>query len=622
MGKPDVITASFATNLTNLRDKIGDDTINNLGSAVVSWLPNDVFNRLQSISNISTTSGVNLKYFVPLASTNRVFQYDDVTGSTVLDNIFYKSSSSPTSNKVLKGEEFRPAITFSTIVDLIKEKYNLQIIAPLESRNEYTDLYTWCMGNSFGDNSDKEFIILTSAYGSATGSFVDINSTTNTVKVKKLSGGLFTKKFFKQRIRLEGLLYFGVNTTVTMKIVKVGELTPIITQTFDISLTDENLVVQIPDAFLDGSREIEYKTYLQFSNPVMWTNSEIQVRLLSDIISDLVVQRTTNNNFIQMGGSKIDLIKALPEIKVIDFLSSYLKSFNIAILDVTPDNDSLYFYTPQDILDNKKEQTYTADISTVDKSNQDDFNYYIFQHAESAFRSNSDYKIGAGVDYGKTQFPAVKPADAKEYKIETNFTIIPPVTVEGTDDIYTMYGFDNGTPEILGTGEARYTPNFGELVLFYSHGNKTLGRQFAVQNNVTGGALITSSMSSYIKVMPFTSDLKSFSWSVLVDRITQIPNSLYSRYYATLISRLIDQNVMKQEFSLTLTPEQVRNFRLENDIIISENKFSNIDATIDIAQLYLHFNNRIYYSFKRDKRPIKITGLLVDTKKRLHFILK
>lgn len=40
---------------------------------------------------------------------------------------------------------------------------------------------------------------------------------------------------------------------------------------------------------------------------------------------------------------------------------------------------------------------------------------------------------------------------------------------------------------------------------------------------------------------------------------------------------------MKQEFNLTLTAEQIRDFRLENDIIIGENRFSIVDSTIDIT---------------------------------------
>jgi hypothetical protein len=50
--------------------------------------------------------------------------------------------------------------------------------------------------------------------------------------------------------------------------------------------------------------------------------------------------------------------------------------------------------------------------------------------------------------------------------------------IQGTSGTLTHYGFTNDTPEIIETGETRYTPNFGELTVFYSHGNQQLPNPF------------------------------------------------------------------------------------------------------------------------------------------------
>jgi hypothetical protein len=577
MGKPSVITASFATNLTNLKDKIGDDTIDGLGSLVIDWNPATAKNLLSSIQS-NNIEGIPIKYFVPLASTNRVIQYNaDGSG---LDNVFFNPANSPTSNKVLKANELRPAISFSTIVELIKLKYGLQIVAPLENITEYKDAYIWCMGQNFGSKTQSKFIILQNATTSNAGFIIDFKSATDSVKVK-LNGALLLNKILQQ-ITFEGINYLTAsNSECTVRIFRVGEDFPIKTETFTLTQSSETINVFLETVFFDANNEIEYFINLEFTNSISWSNAILKTRLVRTIF--LALELTQNiNNFLQMGGSKIDLIKSLPEVKVIDFLTSFLKAFNIAILDVNPDDDSLFFYTPQDILANKKEVTYVADISDVEKSTQDDFNYYIFKHAESNFKSNVDYKIGAGQDYGQASFPEIKPPNAKEFQIETNFTIIPPVTIPGTNAT-TVYGFEGGQPEILATGEARYTPNFGELVLFYSHGNKPLNALFGVQSSLQSGALATQSISSYIQVLPYTTDNKSFSFSVLVQNNVAYRDNLFSRYYAEIIKRYIDQNVMKQEFTLYLNANEVRDFRLENDIIIGENKFTIVDSTIDIT---------------------------------------
>jgi len=577
MGKPSVITASFATNLTNLKDKIGDDTINELGSLVINWNPATAKNLLSSIQS-NNIEGIPIKYFVPLASTNRVFQYNaDGSG---LDNVFFNSANSPTSNKVLKANELRPAISFSTIVELIKLKYGLQIVSPLENRTEYKDAYIWCMGQNFGSKTQSKFIILQNATTSNAGFIINFKSATDSVKVK-LNGALLLGKILQQ-ITFEGINYLTAsNSECTVRIFRVGEDFPIKTETFTLTQSSETIKVFIETVFFDANNEIEYFINLEFTNSISWSNAILKTRLVRTIF--LALELTQNiNNFLQMGGSKIDLIKSLPETKVIDFLTSFLKAFNIAILDVNPDDESLFFFTPQDILENKKEATYVADISDVEKSTQDDFNYYIFKHADSNFKSNVDYKIGAGLDYGLTAFPDIKPPNAKEFKVETNFTIIPAVTIAGTNAT-TIYGFEGGQPEILDTGEARYTPNFGELVLFYSHGNKPLNALFGVQSSLQSGALATQSISSYIQILPYTADNKSFSFSVLVQNNVAYRDNLFSRYYAEIIKRYIDQNVMKQDFTLYLNANEVRDFRLENDIIIGENKFTIVDSTIDIT---------------------------------------
>jgi hypothetical protein len=579
MGKQSVITASFATNLTNLKDKIGDDTIDLLGSLIINWTPLAVKSLLTGVQS-NNINGIPIKYFIPLASTNRVIQYNaDGTG---LDNVFFDPTNLPTSNKVLKANELRPAISFSTIIELIKEKYQLQIVAPLENRTEYKDAYIWCMGQNFGSKTQSKFIITQNATTTASlGMRIDYFALSNSVKVKISSAGVINDKV-AQSIIFQGINYLTAPTTdCTMSIFRVGEEFPIKTETFTLTQETEQIGIFIETLFFDQNLEIEYFINLEFTNAISWNNAVLSFRMDIPTLSTISLI-SNNNNFALMGGSKIDLIKSLPEVKVIDFLTSFLKSFNIAILDVNPDDDSLFFYTPQDILENKREVTYVADISDVEKSTQDDFNYYIFKHADSNFKSNVDYKIGAGQDYGQASFPEIKPQNAKEFKIETNFTIIPPVTILGTN-VTTVYGFEGGQPEILDSGEARYTPNFGELVLFYSHGNKPLNALFGVQSSLQSNALQTQSISSYIEVLPYTTDNKSFAWSVLVQNNVAYRDNLFSRYYIEIIKRYIDQNVMKQDFTLYLNANEVRDFRLENDIIIGENKFTIVDGTIDIT---------------------------------------
>ncbi|MCP4608932.1 MAG: hypothetical protein GY845_09490, partial [Planctomycetes bacterium] len=237
------------------------------------------------------------------------------------------------------------------------------------------------------------------------------------------------------------------------------------------------------------------------------------------------------------------------------------------------------------------------------KEKPNDFNYYNFKHATSEYFSNVKYKEAVALEYGQTVYPLVKPDDLREFKVETEFSIIPPVELVGAEGVITSYGFTNDSPEVIATGETRYTPNYDELTVFYTHGSTNcapLGLLGLVSKMVAPMEYKTFvgvySLSSYIKVLPWNKNGLSFGFSVLAYNDIENTDSLYARYYESQTTRLLDPNVLSQKFSLTLPPNEIylnesttvqgagkspSGFRLQNDIIVGENIFSIVDATID-----------------------------------------
>ena len=72
--KPVDFSGSFASNMTNLKDRIGDDYLSDITDEAVSvpWSFEGVQNMVRS-NQIQTVDGVSVKYFVPLISINRVW---------------------------------------------------------------------------------------------------------------------------------------------------------------------------------------------------------------------------------------------------------------------------------------------------------------------------------------------------------------------------------------------------------------------------------------------------------------------------------------------------------------------------------------------------------------------
>lgn len=619
--KPEMYSGNFTTLMADLKSRMGDDLINDLSDVpvTVNWTPNSIYPR---IATTGTVSGV--KYYVPLISTNRVWAFDPTGDEGFLDNVAYNVSNSASGNDIIKSDELRPTVSFKSIMDLIKSKYDLDIVEPFINQNEYKDLYAWCNGDNFYSLEKKKFRIITNlgaryVYNdnadftpkkyTATSSTVD-----SSIKVVRSTTASVWNDFFTLRVNFNGVSFTGGGNTKGLQMSLVRKSDGIEFANASYTANDDNSFqcdIPVYDSYFI-SDEIEFFIYIKFEQPTIWQNSEFRINYKAITIAGIVIAKATyayrsdiNNNSVLMNATDVDLIKSLPEMKVIDFLTSYFKTFNISVFETAPDSDKLYWLNPKDIntinnVYSKAEADYTPYVQSLSKkSRPNDYNYYNFKHANSEYNSNVNYKIGSGgMEYGQLTYPEVKPTNPNEYKVETNFSIIPPIVLNGTNNFVTYYGFTAEAPEILDSGAKRYTPNTKELTLFYSHGINSLGTD-ALGFQVTGAGYVFQNgiLTNYIKSMPFCkSSNQSLSFSILVFNNIQYPINLFSQYYLEQTLRYLNDNALKQEFDLILPISELylneestiqgfgnvpKGFRLQNDIIISETRFSIIDATID-----------------------------------------
>jgi hypothetical protein len=77
---PQDFTGNFTTSMLNLKDRMGDDLINELApsGAVINWTYNTVFDMIKTVQT-KVVDGINATYFVPLISNNRVWSFNNNT---------------------------------------------------------------------------------------------------------------------------------------------------------------------------------------------------------------------------------------------------------------------------------------------------------------------------------------------------------------------------------------------------------------------------------------------------------------------------------------------------------------------------------------------------------------
>ena len=579
---------SFNSNILSIKDRMADDTLQDLSSAVIPWSPDNVYNRLKTVGTV-TADGVDVKYYCPLISNNRVLSYS--TTEDFEDNIRYISSHSPYSTRVLNTSELQPCVSIVSLFSLIKNKYSLNVNFPLESKPELKDLYVWCNASQKEEESTISKLKLYSQFSNGSTSLTTVADLSDSSVVLSTTNPLFVKCF----IGMDNIIIGDGVGIVTLYFVDKITGDTKYQRPFEFFNGNTNRDFILPEDFFDGGTSNFY-LYLESSKRISWRNFSIGFRLTSDLspVQDL---STPNLNSADTALNHYDLIKGLPKVKVIDFLTSLLKTFNISIFDSSINDDKLDFLTLEDINDpievyGKRTLDYTRyNVDDVDKKTLDEYNAYNFKHKTSKYKSNVDFKNAFGVEYGQTLIDNSGTEKRKEYKVETEFSIIPPVRMNGLNSVVTAYGFSSELPEIE-DNKVRYTPNYDELTLFYNNGQGQMS-SLGCQNRNSSGIIVNSQLNRYQKTLPYNINSNTLAFSILVDNGIEYPNSLYLRYYSEQTIRLLKANSLEHSFTLELPTNELylneninfspTGFRLQNDIIIGDQLFDILEANIDMT---------------------------------------
>lgn len=633
-GKLVSYTGNLTTSMQSLKARLGDDTIGNLpnNSININWLPNEVFNSLKSIKQHPTQpiNGVNVKYFVPLISNNRVFQVYNINQLAYIDNISYYNGMDALGEGVLKIEELNPAIQGRSIIDMIKAKYNLKINIPIEQEAYYNDWYILCNSDTNTTPEPVYYDVINNfgsliRYAAKNASHIpdpqkytiSSNSTTNIFKLNRVVNfdGNYDKDL-KIIVIFKKVISVKSSATASINVAIERENGAIITQESAeadlLGTVRVELIVKDAD-FL--SNEISFKLKINSESPVVWSSSDVLLEygyrdgkygpFNSSSFGSYRQSNLNNNNSDNTGLSKLNLFKSIPETKCVDFLDSFFKVFNISIFDTAPDSEELYWLTPRDIstqgnIYSKKEVDYTPYVSSriVPKEIANDYNYYNFKHKTSKYKSNADYLLAKGFDFGQLTYPTIKPTESlSEFKVETDFCILESLPVLGAESLTTSYGFTSDTPTLLDTGEKRYKPNTDDLTIFFANGIQVLAQKdiVAVQTYASNGTLIASPLGSYVKTSPIHKSGFSFGFGLIQEAVKQ---SLYYNFYREQTEKFLNPNTLLHTFELVLPASELSlnfsttsqglanvpdGFRLQNEIVIQEQRYTVVDSTIDIT---------------------------------------
>jgi hypothetical protein len=632
MGDQKTIDLNFASNLTSLTDKLGDTTIQSLFQdsagafdplVKISWGPTVLKSAMESIKNYVLANGISFKYAVPFISNNRVFTYDAENLDTI-DNIAYKAQRLESSVNFISRDETRPAINFMAVMDHLVLKIGTPIICPLFSKPELLEAFIWGSSESLTIPSAQAFPL--TDYSSLLFLRFDekeqIENAPDNPKWQ-ITGGGATGIFKVKRAASYNTVYWGDGFNITLgfagltalegsetkiKVITKRASDGAILNTQEITnnvYTFRIIDIENGPTMLDQNGEAFLIFEILPLNLVNWSSITFQTQqayrhdrgsgIFARVTRVKFQSSATNTTSAEaLGGNQLNLISILPKRKCVDFLKSFFITFNISVVSTGLSDKSMYWLTPDDIQEPNKpyskrvvDYTTYVDTATLSKKKASKFNQYSFLHFPSKYFNS---ELGDGSFFGSLKYPEVAPAKPTKFEVKTDFSIMAQSnTFVHPFLINTCLGFSKDAPTILDNGAARYTPVYEELTIFYLK-PKTLGSSpLSVEFSATSNAALYSLCEASFKAS--NGKTLAFGTENVLDT-----DSLYLNYYRQFIELLLSPNTYSSEFILNLPPPEIflnfanlkqgesnipTGFRAQNEIIIGEQRYFNIDTTID-----------------------------------------
>lgn len=604
---------TFLTGGSTLKELIGDTMLSDLyykpstdgtydiqPTTTIEWTRDNIFN----VMNTTAFAGK----IVPLISTKRVWTY-----ATGLDSdIKWVSATNPPIDvpRTISLRELRPAIRFNTLFSDIFRAYDIDINCPILNRPEASQLFVHATGENLYSTPQK-----LSVSGTWSG-YIDQSGLTPVAKDWNVSSAINPDNIFTISLSNNSTTQKGTfNTSLQIKDSYENDKQVEV----EFRYIDQrpgkvgNLLASIPGVADTGSNKYIRIGSLPFSKELYGgISSTNPLKFSVEIINTTEATWNVNNytmyvqnsprtyfytksnlsNVDLLSDNLVDINRSLPEIKVIDFLSSFFKMFNIYVFQDEV-NDKLNLLTPQDFTGN--DVTYNLVDRKFSIKEQSVYNNYNFQHKESNYFSNVNFKKAVGREFGQLIYNTGVKENKGTYEVKTEFSIVPQAFIDKTS-VVTQYGFDSSAPTvdtvITGGYGQLYKTVSDEFTLFYLNGTRT--RLTDADNNPISFGFRGDTVNKELTHYPRVSIVNDLSESNYINslgyqqEVNLYPNqfiyskNLYSNYYSFIVDGLLDVNKKLWEYTIHLTPREMLEFELKNNVIISERSYSVEEASMNI----------------------------------------
>jgi hypothetical protein len=547
-------TLTFYGNLTQLKDKFGEDKLNILDFSSLNHTLNstEVFNRV-------STDAYQLCY--PLIGNNRRFEYLTATTSDITTN-----------TGAIKWDDLFPAVRLTSILDFIETKYGITFTGNFLGYNQFNRLYMY-LKNMELPRAYNEGIFYDQERFTTTATFPEYNTTTN-VLTTDWDFGFYTNNNKRIIIDFRVIPNTGyASTNYRVDLYQDG----IIIKTFD-NLVGETVNRLLDIRQSDDADEHEYKFKISSIGPF-----DFKARFTYNRVSSGGQISTNSFNYAASGlpdgqviSSIQNIVAYVPDIKVADFFMGLVKMFNLII---TPINATTFKLEPLELYYQAgqiKDLTPYIYADELDIEKPKLFKSIEFTYEKSENILNNAFRGLFNREYGDLTFDSGSNSETGKYEIKLPFE---DVMFEKTT------GYDFITATLWNKDLQTYTP---KPILMYRNDLTTVATAIKLTTSTTGYHTTTSYVRFNNDIPLGATDLgyvHTTNWGAEVSSwyLNIAPNGLYKRHYEQYIANLYNQKTRILKAKAKLEPKNLTNLKLNDRIIIRDNRYIINSFTTDLT---------------------------------------
>jgi hypothetical protein len=567
-GKVESYTVTFYGDILTLKDKFGEDKLNNLDLSSLEFLfdGTEVYDRITDLA-----TDYDVRY--PLIASTRQWTY-------------YHGAEDITQNAhAIQYNELFPAIKISKLFEAIENDYGVTFQGTFLSDPRFTECFLWGKNtNEYTWVSEAKLLDIVS-YPTAAANIFDFVTDTVNVNYTTTLGGLS----------------FDASSAVHNVNVYIGG-----------GVTDEYYIdVFINDTFyatINGSSSNNYLIYSVANTPGLQNQIKIYVRGLQSFTfaSSITYQMnyidgssqpnseiyTANNASTTVTGN-VNLNNVMPDMKVADFFAGVLKEFNMTCVGIEQD---VYQVLP---LDDWYSQGAIVDITeytNTDEIGVERMKLYkkiIFKYQESESFVNKNYFKTTNQQYGNLEYQF--PYDGSDYVIESPFeNLLFTRSVSGNN--YAILGYalnDNLQP---------YTP---KPCLLYLYGESdSLPHDIRFYDGSTNQNIDTYALFGQDLTYQNTKYSLNFGADNSIIHNETIQQGLYATYYFPYLNNLFDLKQRLINVKTILPISLLTSLRLNDRLIIRDKRYIINEMKSNLT------NGEVNFSLYLDFRPLQAQDIL------------